>query len=62
MTANIFIVPHIIQLLVEYSKIPLSGVNALARRRREELEAQLDQIDSKVNKLKLTYRAYIKKY
>ncbi|KAI8144468.1 hypothetical protein BJV82DRAFT_607435 [Fennellomyces sp. T-0311] len=48
-------------LQAEYSKIPISGVNALTRRRKEELEARLDQVDSQMSKMKLKYRDFIKK-
>ncbi|KAI9249212.1 hypothetical protein BDA99DRAFT_564560 [Phascolomyces articulosus] len=45
----------------EYSKIPITGVNALTRRRKEELEARLDQVDSQMSKIKLKHRDLLKK-
>ncbi|KAG2222032.1 hypothetical protein INT45_003677 [Circinella minor] len=45
----------------EYSKIPITGVNALTRRRKEELEARLDQVDSRMSKIKLKHRDLLKK-
>ncbi|KAI9322447.1 hypothetical protein BX666DRAFT_1848502, partial [Dichotomocladium elegans] len=46
----------------EYSKIPTSGAaNALTRRRKEELEARLDSLDSQISRIKLKYRDFIKK-
>ncbi|KAI7886828.1 hypothetical protein K492DRAFT_122105 [Lichtheimia hyalospora FSU 10163] len=45
----------------EYSKIPISGVNALTRRRKEELEERLDAVDSQMSKTKLKYRDLLKK-
>ncbi|EIE75910.1 hypothetical protein RO3G_00614 [Rhizopus delemar RA 99-880] len=44
-------------LQAEYSKAPSSGGNALVRRRREELESQLDAIDSQMCRIKLKIRS-----
>ncbi|KAI8994693.1 hypothetical protein BDB01DRAFT_831650 [Pilobolus umbonatus] len=43
-------------LQAEYSKAPSSGGNALARRRREELETRLDDVDSQMSRIKLKMR------
>ncbi|ORZ26130.1 hypothetical protein BCR42DRAFT_20302 [Absidia repens] len=43
-------------LQAEYSKIPVSGSNAICRRRREDLEARLDEVDSKMRKIRLKIR------
>ncbi|CEI98761.1 hypothetical protein RMCBS344292_12861 [Rhizopus microsporus] len=39
-----------------YSKIPLSGGGPQSRRRKEELEAMLDQVDSQLSKVKQRIR------
>ncbi|ORX48220.1 hypothetical protein DM01DRAFT_1409897 [Hesseltinella vesiculosa] len=43
-------------LQAEYSKIPVSGASALYRRKREELEARLDDVDSRLRKTRLKIR------
>ncbi|CAO3596255.1 unnamed protein product [Absidia cylindrospora] len=43
-------------LLAEYSKIPVSGGSAICRRRREDMEARLDEVDSKLRKIRLKIR------
>ncbi|KAI9484025.1 MAG: hypothetical protein EXX96DRAFT_616979 [Benjaminiella poitrasii] len=44
------------RLLSFYSKIPLSGGGPQSRRRKEELEAMLDQVDSQLSKIKQKIR------
>lgn len=39
-----------------YSKIPLTGSGPQFRKRKEELEAQLDQVDSQLSKVKQKIR------
>ncbi|KAF7725586.1 hypothetical protein EC973_009541 [Apophysomyces ossiformis] len=39
-----------------YSKIPLSGGGPMSRRRKEELEEMLDEVDSQLSKVKQTIR------
>ncbi|RUP42780.1 hypothetical protein BC936DRAFT_138097 [Jimgerdemannia flammicorona] len=41
----------------DYSKLPLTGGGPTARRRREEIEEQLDEVDSRLSKIKLKMRA-----
>ncbi|KAI9016240.1 hypothetical protein CLU79DRAFT_325987 [Phycomyces nitens] len=43
-------------LQAEYSKMPVTGANTLTRRRREELESRLDEVDSHMSKIKLRMR------
>jgi hypothetical protein len=49
------------QLQAEYSKIPVSGGNAICRRRREDLESRLDEVDSKMRKIRLRIKRRHKK-
>ncbi|KAI8986558.1 hypothetical protein BDB01DRAFT_896145 [Pilobolus umbonatus] len=44
------------KLQSDYSKIPLSGGGPQSRRRKEELEAMLDQVDSQLSKVKQKIR------
>ncbi|KAI9306450.1 hypothetical protein BJ944DRAFT_263538, partial [Cunninghamella echinulata] len=48
-------------LQAEYSKIPVSGGNALSRRKREELEARLDEVDSRMRRIRLKIKRRYKK-
>jgi hypothetical protein len=41
-----------LQLQSHYSKIPLTGGGPQSRRRKEELEAMLDHVDSQLSKVK----------
>ncbi|ORZ08308.1 hypothetical protein BCR42DRAFT_471783 [Absidia repens] len=43
-------------LQAEYSKIPVSGGSPIYRRRREDVEARLDEVDSKMRKIRLKIR------
>ncbi|KAI7867189.1 hypothetical protein BDF14DRAFT_1806774 [Spinellus fusiger] len=44
------------KLQSDYSKIPLSGGGPMSRRRREELEEMLDEVDSQLSKVKQKIR------
>lgn len=48
----VFSLAHYIQLQSSYSKLPLNGGGPKYRRRKEELESMLDQVDSQLSKVK----------
>ncbi|RUS17207.1 hypothetical protein BC937DRAFT_90269, partial [Endogone sp. FLAS-F59071] len=47
------------QIQQDYSKLPISGGGPTSRRRREEIEEQLDEVDSRLSKIKLRMRALV---
>lgn len=44
------------KLQSDYSKIPLSGGGPMSRRRKEELEEMLDEVDSQLSRVKQKIR------